>query len=204
MYLKQLSTLEKTDENKIFFVRSPQAFWQSSAPGALSILLTSANNKIYRSPKAEVISIYFVWQMAGYNCEWQVGYTTAMIKMLIAHRNIKSIPEFKTKILSGVELKSLWHFYGLHLQLMEQRVGYILHFGFLSSTLFVSEKILMLETFMSLNLSFISKYQALLRHFVGYRLFNKQAWKYFWNALSWWSLSIAKLYNSSCTHYYKN
>ena len=45
--------------------------------------------------------------MADYNCEWQVGYTTTMIKMLITHQNIKSIPEFKTKIISGVELKSL-------------------------------------------------------------------------------------------------
>ena len=32
---------ENTDETKIFFVRSPQAFWLSSAPGVLSTLATS-------------------------------------------------------------------------------------------------------------------------------------------------------------------
>ena len=35
------STLENTDENKIFFVCSPKAFWLSSAPGVLSTLVTS-------------------------------------------------------------------------------------------------------------------------------------------------------------------
>ena len=36
-----LGTLENTDEKKMFFVRSPRAFWLSSAPGVLSILVTS-------------------------------------------------------------------------------------------------------------------------------------------------------------------
>ena len=31
---------ENTDENRIFFVRSPQAFWQSLAHGALRTLVT--------------------------------------------------------------------------------------------------------------------------------------------------------------------
>ena len=33
--------LENTDENNIFFLRSPQTFWLSSAPGVLSTLVTS-------------------------------------------------------------------------------------------------------------------------------------------------------------------
>ena len=43
-WIYSLSTLENTDENKIFFCSftTPQAFWQSSAPGALSTLVTSA------------------------------------------------------------------------------------------------------------------------------------------------------------------
>ena len=46
--------------------------------------------------------------MAGYSCKWQVGYTTTVIKMLITHQNIKSIPEFNIEIIRrGVELKSL-------------------------------------------------------------------------------------------------
>ena len=42
-WIYSLSTLENTDENKIFFCSftTPQAFWQSSAPGALSTLVTS-------------------------------------------------------------------------------------------------------------------------------------------------------------------
>ena len=41
LWIYLLSTLENTDENKIFFVRSPQAFWLSSAPGVLSTLVIS-------------------------------------------------------------------------------------------------------------------------------------------------------------------
>ena len=38
-----MSTVENADENRIFFCSftTPQAFWQSSAPGALSTLVTS-------------------------------------------------------------------------------------------------------------------------------------------------------------------
>ena len=36
-----MSTLENTDENKIFFVHSLQALWLSSAPGVLSTVVTS-------------------------------------------------------------------------------------------------------------------------------------------------------------------
>ena len=35
--IHSLSTLKNTDENKIFFVRSPQAFWLSSTPGVLAL-----------------------------------------------------------------------------------------------------------------------------------------------------------------------
>ena len=71
----------------------------------------------------------------------QVGYTITVIKMSIRHQNIRSMPEFNIEIIRrGVELKSLWHFCGLHLHIMGQMVGYILHFGFLSSALFVSVK----------------------------------------------------------------
>ena len=41
LWIYSLSTLENTDENKIYFVCSPQAFWLSSAPGVLSTLVTS-------------------------------------------------------------------------------------------------------------------------------------------------------------------
>ena len=41
IYIYYHICMKNTDENKIFFVRSPQAFWQSSAPGALSTLVTS-------------------------------------------------------------------------------------------------------------------------------------------------------------------
>ena len=41
LWIYSLSTLENTNENKIFFVRSPQVFWQSSAPGALTTVVTS-------------------------------------------------------------------------------------------------------------------------------------------------------------------
>ena len=71
----------------------------------------------------------------------QVSYTTTVKKMLIRHQNIKSIPEFNTEITRrGAELKSVWHFCGLHLHIMGLMVGYILHFGFLISAPFVSEK----------------------------------------------------------------
>ena len=36
-----MSTLENTDENEIFFVRLPEAFWLSSTPGVFSTLVTS-------------------------------------------------------------------------------------------------------------------------------------------------------------------
>ena len=45
---------ENTDENRIFFVRSPQAFWQSSAPGALNTLMTSA--VLYSLTRATLMS----------------------------------------------------------------------------------------------------------------------------------------------------
>ena len=41
LWIYSLSILENTDENKIFFVRSSQAFWLSSAPRVLSALVTS-------------------------------------------------------------------------------------------------------------------------------------------------------------------
>ena len=47
-------TLENTDENKNFFVRSPQAFWQSSAPGVLSTLVTSV--VLYSLTRATLMS----------------------------------------------------------------------------------------------------------------------------------------------------
>ena len=40
LWIYSLSTVENTDENRIFFVRSPQAFWQSLARGALRTLVT--------------------------------------------------------------------------------------------------------------------------------------------------------------------
>ena len=70
-----------------------------------------------------------------------VGYTTPAIKMLIKHQNIKIISEFNIGIIRrGVQLKSLWHVCGLHLHIMGQMVGYVLCFGFLSSTLFFRKK----------------------------------------------------------------
>ena len=79
--------------------------------------------------------------MTNGGLQLQVGYTTTVIKTLIKHQNIRSMPEFNIEIIRrGVELKSLWHFCGLHLHIMGQMVGYILHFEFLSSALFVSEK----------------------------------------------------------------
>ena len=41
MYTGLMYIYENTDENKIFFLRSPQAFWLSSAPDILSTLVTS-------------------------------------------------------------------------------------------------------------------------------------------------------------------
>ena len=43
LQINSLSTLENTDENRTFFCSftTPQAFWQSSAPGALSTPVTS-------------------------------------------------------------------------------------------------------------------------------------------------------------------
>lgn len=58
-----------------------------------------------------------------------MGHTNIVIKIL----SIKILKR-------GVELKSLWHFCGLHLHMMEQMKGYILNFKSVSSTLFVSEK----------------------------------------------------------------
>ena len=43
LYISALNLfIENTDENRIFFVLSPQACWQSSVSGALSTLVTSA------------------------------------------------------------------------------------------------------------------------------------------------------------------
>ena len=42
------------DENKIFFVRSPQAFWLSSAPGVLSTLVISV--VLYSLTRATLMS----------------------------------------------------------------------------------------------------------------------------------------------------
>ena len=53
-WIYSLSTLENTDENRIFFVCSPQAFWQSPASGALSALVTSV--VFYSSTRATLTS----------------------------------------------------------------------------------------------------------------------------------------------------
>ena len=55
LWIYSLSTLQNTDENRIFFVRSPQAFWQSLAPGALRtlgtlVVLYSLNQATMTSP----------------------------------------------------------------------------------------------------------------------------------------------------------
>ena len=82
-----------------------------------------------------------------------MGYTTPVIKMFIRHKNLKSVLEFNIEITRrGVEIKSLQHFCGLHLHIMWQMMEYILYCGFLSSALFVSEKNMILKTFMCLNL----------------------------------------------------
>ena len=79
--------------------------------------------------------------MTNGRLQLQVGYTTTVIKTLITHQNIRSMPEFNIEIIRrGVELKSLWDFCALHFHIMVQMVGYILHFGFLSSAISVSEK----------------------------------------------------------------
>ena len=46
--------LENTDENNIFFLRSPQEFWLSSAPGVLSTLVTSV--VLYSLTRATLMS----------------------------------------------------------------------------------------------------------------------------------------------------
>ena len=75
-------------------------------------------SKICRSPKAEVISMYFFVTNDG--LQLQVGYTTPVIKMLIRHQNIKSIPELNFEIIRrSAEVKSPWHFYGLHLHICD-------------------------------------------------------------------------------------
>ena len=47
LWIYSLSTLENTDEKIIFFVYSPQSFWQSSASGVLSTLVTYIYIYIY-------------------------------------------------------------------------------------------------------------------------------------------------------------
>ena len=55
LYINALNLfIEKTDENRIFFVRSPQAFWQSSVSGALRTLLTLA--VLYSLTRATLMS----------------------------------------------------------------------------------------------------------------------------------------------------
>ena len=54
LWIYSSSTLENTDENKIFFVRSPQVFQQISAPGALSSLVTSV--VLYALTRATLIT----------------------------------------------------------------------------------------------------------------------------------------------------
>ena len=54
IWIYSLSTLQNTDENKIYFIRSPQAFWLSSAPGVLSTLVTSV--VIYSLTQATLMS----------------------------------------------------------------------------------------------------------------------------------------------------
>ena len=46
--------IQHTDENKVFFVCSTQTFWLSSAPGALSTLVTSV--VLYSLTRATLMS----------------------------------------------------------------------------------------------------------------------------------------------------
>ena len=82
----------------------------------------------------------------------QVGYTTTMIKTLIRHQNMRSMPEFNIEIIRrGVELKSVTF---LWVTLTYNGTNGGLHFRFwifkFSSICF--RKKMILETFMCLNL----------------------------------------------------
>ena len=49
--------------------------------------------------------------------------------MLIWYQNINSMSKYNIEIIrTDAELKSKWHFCGLHLHIMGQIVGYILNF----------------------------------------------------------------------------